>query len=172
MKKVHYFYEGETEEKLLQHLKEKGDLAPGRLKKHNLWKTEFKLGRAINTNDHLFFFIDTDITSNLSIFIKNIGRLKSYNICLMVQDETFEDELCFACGKRSNHALYKDFYSVTSPRDFKTKFINENNLNGKLTSNNFEYKKLWSRKAAFNQVLISNGISITALYKIKHPLKQ
>jgi len=172
MKKVHYFYEGETEEKLLRYLKDNELLNPGRLRKYNLWNTEFKLGKTINRNDHLFFFIDTDITTGLPTFKANIARLKSFNIRFIIQDKTFEDELCFACGKRSNHTLYKDFYNVTSPRDFKTKFINENNLNGKLTTNNFDYKKLWSRELAFNQVLISNGISITALYKIKNPLKQ
>jgi len=173
MKKVHYFYEGETEKKLLQHLKNKGDLLPGHLRKHNLWNTVFKLARTINPSDHLFFFIDTDITSDLSIFKNNIDRLKPYNIFLMVQHKTLEDELCFSCNKKSNHALYKDFYGVTSPKEFKTKFINENNLNGKLASNNFEHKKLWIRKSAFNDLLTNKGISITTLYKIKtNPLRQ
>jgi len=167
MRKVHYFYEGDTEKKLLKYLKDKGDLAHGRLREHNLWKTEFKLGKTINRNDHLFFFIDTDITASLPMFKANIARLKSFNICLMVQDKTFEDELCFACDKRNNLALYKDFYGKTSAKEFKSKFMKESNLSGKLVDNNFNHKKLWSRKVAFNQFLISNGISINALYKIK-----
>jgi len=173
MKKVHYFYEGETERKLLQHLKDKNNLTPGRLRKHNLWNTEFKLQRTINTNDNLFFFIDTDITSNLSIFIENIDRLKPYNICLMVQHKNFEDELCFACNKNSKLVLYKDFYGVTSPKEFKSKFIKENSLTGKLAAHTFDYKKLWSRKATFNEFLKNKGFAITSLYKIKaNPLRQ
>ncbi|ORU93173.1 MAG: hypothetical protein A6F72_06375 [Cycloclasticus sp. symbiont of Poecilosclerida sp. N] len=167
MKKAHYFYEGETEEKLLRHLQSKKHLKPGRLRKYNLWETKFNLRRVINTNDHLFFFIDTDKTTCLSIFTKNIVSLEPYNICLMVQHKTFEDELCFACGKKSNRALYNDFYPETGAKGFKKKFIKENSLDGKLVANNFDHKKLWSRKTDFDNFLVSKGISIKALYSIK-----
>jgi len=165
---VRYFYEGETEKKLLQHLKDEGHLLHGGLKKHNLWNTLFsKVERTINKTDHLYFFVDTDVTSDLSILIKNIKRLKPYKVRLMVQHQNFEDELCFACDKKNSRALYEDFYGIASPTEFKSKFMRESNLNGKLVDNNFDHKKLWSRKVTFDQFLISKGISINALYKIK-----
>ncbi|PCI69975.1 MAG: hypothetical protein COB26_05385 [Piscirickettsiaceae bacterium] len=169
---VRYFYEGETEKKLLQHLKDEGHLSPGRLKKHNLWNTLFsKIERTVNKTDHLYFFIDTDVTSDLSIFKNNIKRLKPYNIRLMIQHNNFEDELYFACGKIDNRALFKDLYGVTSSKEFKSKFIKESNLEGKLATNNFDYKKLWSRNADFDAFLISSGISINNLYHLKTPLR-
>jgi len=174
MKIVRYFYEGDTEKKLLKHLKGEGHLFHGSLKKHNLWTTPFrKIERTISRTDHLYFFIDTDVISNLSIFKENIKQLKPYKIRLMVQHKTLEDELCFACDKRNSLSLYDDFYSVTSPTEFKPKFITENNLKGKLAANKFEYQKLWSRNAAFNAFLEGSGISIKTLYTIKtNPLRQ
>ncbi|MBL4744284.1 MAG: hypothetical protein JKX87_06585 [Cycloclasticus sp.] len=173
MKRVHYFYEGETEEKLLQLLKDKKDITPGRLRKHNLWTTEFKrIERTVNKVDQLFFFIDTDAMRNLSIFTKNITQLKPYNIRLMVQHKNLEDELCFSCGKNSPSALFKGFYDTTSATEFKTRFNNDNSLQQKLAANNFDYKKLWSRETVFNAFLTSKGISSQTLYSIKKPLKK
>ncbi|PHS72982.1 MAG: hypothetical protein COB22_03620 [Cycloclasticus sp.] len=172
MKIVRYFYEGETEKKLLQHLKDEGHLSPGVLKKHNLWNTPFrKIERIIKKKDLSYFFIDTDVTDDLSIFKENINRLKPYNIRLMIQNKNLEDELCFACGKKDNRTLYRDFYGVTSSTEFKPKFIKESNLEGKLTANNVDYKKLWTRKTSFNDFLTSSEISIKTLYHLKTPLR-
>ena len=169
---VRYFCEGDTEKKLLQHLKDEGHLSHGVLKKYNLWNTRFStIRRTILTTDYLYFFIDTDVTADLSIFMENIKLLRPYKVRLMVQHENFEDELRFACDKKDKRSLFKDFYDVTSPKEFKPKFIKENNLRGKLTANNFDYKKLWSRNADFDAFLTSSGISINTLYHLKTPLR-
>ena len=158
MKRVVYFYEGETEKALLFYLKKSKLIKAGKLKKHNLWKSKFKLQRTINKKDKIFFVIDIDNIANKDIFIKNIKSLKSYNICLIVQNKNLEDELRFSCDKANNKALFKSFYNTIHIDEFKKNFAQEKNLANKLENNNFIFKKLWSRANVFSDFIQSNQI--------------
>jgi hypothetical protein len=49
---VFYFYEGETEKKLLEFLKNTKKISSGKVRKFNLWKGHFrKIQRTINKDD-------------------------------------------------------------------------------------------------------------------------
>ncbi|VVH59714.1 hypothetical protein BSPCLSOX_1271, partial [uncultured Gammaproteobacteria bacterium] len=64
-KQVFYFYEGETEKKLLEFLKNTKKISSGKVRKFNLWKGRFrKIQRTINKDDKLFFVVDTDDVTN------------------------------------------------------------------------------------------------------------
>ncbi len=152
MKQVVYFYEGETEKKLLEFLKNTRTIKSGKLKKFNLWtKSCKKLIKTIRKGDIVIFVIDTDTMEAIDTFKKNIRLLKSYNICLIVQHKNLEDELCFSCNKKDTITLFTDFYDTSSAEEFKTKFIKESNLEQKLTNNAFDFKKLWSRADDFQE---------------------
>ena len=160
MKRVVYFCEGETEEALLDSLKKSKLIKAGKLKKHNLWKSKFKLQRTINKKDKIFFVIDIDDIANKDIFIENIKLLKPYNICLIVQNKNLEDELRFSCDKVNNQDLFKSFYNTIHIGEFKKNFAQEKNLVNKLRNNNFIFEKLWSRANVFSDFIQSNQIQV------------
>ncbi len=149
-KQVIYFYEGETEKKLLRFLKDSKKIKAGKVGKFNLWNQRFKVERTINRNSKLFFIVDTDDVTNTNIFVENIKLLKPYDVCLIIQNKNLEDELCFAC-KQSNHKdLFKYFYNTTHVNQFKKKFNKEKDLGKKLTDNNFSFDRLWIRNKDFS----------------------
>lgn len=171
MKQVIYFFEGETEKKLLQSLKNEGEIKHGKLKKFNLWLKDFNLERIIKKGDEIFFVIDTDI-KNTDIFIRNMELLKPYNICLIVQNKNLEDEICFACGNISESKLLKYFYNVKSVNEFKRRFIKDRNISEKLNKNNFVFDKLWSRGDSFaNSINNKVNININCKYRTVKPQK-
>ncbi|MDC9727232.1 MAG: hypothetical protein PSN35_05305 [Candidatus Thioglobus sp.] len=168
-KQVYYFYEGETEKKLLSYLKKCELIKAGKLKKHNLWQNGFETKlRLINKKDTVFFIIDTDKTGNKDIFIKNIETLKSHNAYFTIQHKNLEDELYFSCNKKNKLSLFQDFYNVSSTNEFKNRFIAESNFEQKLNNNDFDFEKLWSRGAAeFKQFLNDNHIKIDTACRYK-----
>jgi hypothetical protein len=167
-KQVIYFYEGETEKKLLKFLKNTKQIKPGKVKKLNLWKGSFKkIERTIDKKNELFFVVDTDDIENTRIFIDNIKSLNSYNFCLIVQDKNLEDEFCFACEKSSNKKLFNDFYKAQNSDKFKSKFCKDNNIFSTLSKNNFVFSKLWIRGDRFTDFLKSNNIKIDINYKYR-----
>jgi len=160
-KQVIYFYEGETELKLLKILKNTSRIKPGKLKKFSLWKGCFrKIQRTVNKTDELFFVVDTDDIKSITIFKENIRLLRPFNICLIVQCKNFEDELSYACEKSNAQQLFKDFYKTSGKNDFKSKFIKESSIENKLENNNFNFNKLWVKNENFNNFLSKNHISI------------
>ena len=166
MNQIRYFCEGETEQKLLRYLKDtnqkqiQSKIQSGQVKIHNLWEKKFKLIRNINKTDKLFFVVDTDRINNKSIFLENIELLKSYKVCLIVQNKNLEDELCFACGKVKKPFLFESFYNVQSKKEFKSRFNQDNNLQHTLSKNNFDFSKLWERNKNFSEFLDRNFIKV------------
>jgi len=150
MKVVSYYCEGETEMSLVSSLKGKKNIAPGRVKKFNLWQDQIsKIERTFKEGGVLIFIIDTDAMNPSNIFIDNIKKLKKWNFCLRIQNKNLEYELCFSCGKSGKPALYKDFYDCNSVSEFKNKLNKDNNLYRTLERNQFDFKKLWTRSSHF-----------------------
>ena len=163
--KIHYFGEGETEVALLNFLKRKGSISPGKKASvFNIWQNRAQsITRRMNKNDSAFIVIDTDKTLNKEIFLKNIDILQKQkiNICLMVQCNDLEDELYYACGKKDKAKLFFDFYDTRSEKEFKNSFSNEkyNNIERKLEKNKFDFKMLWSRnEKCFSDFLSENNL--------------
>ncbi|SMN10934.1 hypothetical protein SPBRAN_1109 [uncultured Candidatus Thioglobus sp.] len=168
VKKVIYFYEGETEKNLLKLLKNTNQIKTGRLEKINLWKNHFhKIIRKINKTDELFFIVDTDDVVENEIFINNMRNLKTYNACFVFQCENLEDELCFSCSKGDNKKLFGDFYKEKSSDKFKSKFKNDKNLSYVLTKNNFDFNNLWIRGNNFSSWLQKHSVKINVNCKYR-----
>lgn len=170
MKNVIYYYEGETEKTLLNFLKNNRMIKCGKTKKFNLWNMKIK-NIVRNFPDpkksELFFIVDTDRKDKRNIFVDNIKELQFYTFYLIIQHKNLEDELCFSCKKSDNTKLYQDFYQVRDINAFKTKFKNEGNLRSKLTKNDFDFKKLWSRDTKFKQFLNDKHISVNTACNYK-----
>lgn len=162
MNQIRYFCEGETEQKLLRYLKDtkQKQIQSGQVKIHNLWDRKFRLIRTVKKTDKLLFVVDTDKINNKSIFLENIELLKSYNVCLIVQNKDLEDELCFACGQVKKLLLFKSFYSVQSKKEFKNRFNKDANLHYTLSENNFDFLKLWKGSKNFTKFLDNNFIKV------------
>lgn len=160
-KQVVYFYEGETEKKLLEFLKKTEQIKSGKLKKFNLWKNRFKsIERTINGVEELFFLIDTDDVQGITNFMDNIQSLKSYNYCLIIQYKNLEDELCYSCNKLNHKKLLQDFYKIKNSDKFKSRFNQDKNLSNTLNKNNFNFSKLWERNKNFAKFLDRNFIKV------------
>ncbi len=159
-KQVFYFYEGETEKKLLEFLKDEKKIKAGKIKKFNLWKSRFQsIKRTINKKYELFFIIDTDKIDDKKTFIDNIKSLKSYNFCLIIQNKNLEDELCLSCEKANQNKLIKDFYNCNINK-FKAKLIADKHFIKTLNNNNFDFNKLWVGNNDFSKWLNENNITI------------
>lgn len=153
---VKYFFEGEMEKILIKVLKSNGLIIHGKTHKFNFWeKSASKISPLIDKNDTMVIVFDTDITDNSELFIKNIKLLQKYcnKVYLLNQQLNLEDELTFACLKKSCNELFFDFYKTKSAKEFKKKYMNEGHLINKLNKNNFEINKLWSREDIFEIVL-------------------
>jgi hypothetical protein len=149
MQQVLYFYEGESEEKLITYLKDRQIIKPGKLKKFNLWQDKFtSIERTLSLRKRpkLYFIIDTDALKSVEWFKDNLKKLKKYNICLIVQNKNLEDELSYIC-EQSKRQLFTAF-DASNKEEFTSKFIKAN-LTGKLRNCNFN--KLWSRGTNFLQ---------------------
>ena len=157
-----YYYEGKTEEKLISTLKSVGNIPHGKLQKFNFWQTEAtKIIRKVSDFSVLYIIFDTDIVDVKSTekFLSNMKLLarekKVKKIYLLAQHENLEDELFFSCAKKNLVQLFKDFYDTKNSDEFKGKLIKESNLANKLKINNFDVKKLWSRKDIYSSILSS-----------------
>ena len=110
MQQVLYFYEGESEEKLITYLKDRQIIKPGKLKKFNLWQDKFtSIERTLSLRKRpkLYFIIDTDALKSVEWFKDNLKKLKKYNICLIVQNKNLEDELSYICEQvKSSYLLH------------------------------------------------------------------
>ncbi|SMN13341.1 hypothetical protein BHECKSOX2_403 [Bathymodiolus heckerae thiotrophic gill symbiont] len=149
MRQVLYFYEGESEKKLITYLKDRQIIKPGRIKKFNLWQDKFtSIERTLPLRKRLklYFIIDTDALKSVKWFKDNLKKLKKYNICLIVQSKNLEDELSYMC-EQSKKQLFTAF-DASNKEEFTSKFIKAN-LVGKLRNCNFN--KLWSRGTNFLQ---------------------
>ena len=158
-----YYYEGETEKKLISALKNKRCIPPAKPKKFNFWERDAaSIMRNVNRNTTLYIVFDTDVTDTLDCqrFISNITKLhdKVKSIILIAQHRNLEDELCYACSINGRRRLFLDFFDVSNGSEFKSHFTKESNLFNKLEANNFNLEELWSRKDIY-----SNGSSLETL---------
>lgn len=163
-KQVVYFYEGETEKKLLECLKNAKQIIPGKLKKFNLWNGRFKsIEKTFNKTYKLLFVIDTDDLQNTDAFKKNIESLKlrnAHRFCIIYQCRNLEDELLCSCNIKDHKALFNSFYCVENLHKFKTEFAQDKNLSQTLKKNNFNLNHLWVRRSGdFYNWLKSNHIT-------------
>jgi len=166
MQNIIYYYEGETEKKLLHFLKHNKKIRHGKSKKFNLWDMKIKnIARNFPNpkKSALFFVVDTDKITEKDIFINNITQLRTYNFCLIIQHKNFEDELCYSCEKNNNIQLFKDFYNVSSKDKFTSKFNKESSVKNKLMDNNFVFEKLWIRDTKFKDFLQDNYLNANTL---------
>ena len=147
MKRYRYRYlcEGESEQKLIQVLKEKNLLLSGKVEIFNFAQNKVaKIIRKFSKSDYLLIVLDTDII-NSDIFCQNITLLnkKKITYCIIAQNKNLEDELRISCQLNSNNQLFRKFYNTSSIREFKEKLIKDNNLYNKLQKNSFDIAKLW-----------------------------
>ena len=148
-----YFAEGETEQALINALKDEGCLVAGKFIKFNLWQNSIKsLFRRLNKQSTLIFVIDTDITNQWDIFRDNIKSLKGYDYCIFVQNRNLEEELVHCCAKRNLNELVRDFYGITSISEFKTKLVQDRQLAARLRNQNFNHTQLWCRPQYFERL--------------------
>ena len=145
-----YFAEGETEKALIGALKQNGILSSGKFKKFNFWQNKIsRLLRVLNKKESLVFVIDIDVSESWDIFKENIKVLEGYNFCIFIQNQNLEDELIYCCSKQHLNVLTRDFYDVSSKREFKSKFSQDKNLAATLNNQGFEHSKLWQRFQRF-----------------------
>ena len=151
-----YFFEGECEEKLINCLRNRSLIHPGRLVKHNFWNEDISSKRRLITKTtRVLVVFDTDTVGNNQRFVKNVLLLArdSKQIVLLAQHADLEDELCFACNIPNVRALLRVFYTCRSKVEFKKRFIREKNLHNKLCNCGFDIDRLWTREDIFRQCL-------------------
>lgn len=160
-----YFYEGETEKKLIITLKDECKIPHGKLKKFNFWQKDVKsVVRSVSKTSTLYIIFDTDASNPTECdrFTNNINTLEKEvaKVYLIAQHENLEDELCFSCSKSNQLQLFQDFYNTRDRDGFKRGFIRENNLFHKLQSNNFDFETLWARSDIYSNKLVSLSTKI------------
>lgn len=144
-----YIVEGETEVVLLQHLFDKGVLAPGKKQVFNLWEKDVsKIRRKFSkTNNTIYIIFDMDVLVANAKFNKNlkalVGDKTVKEIILMPQRLNFEDELSHSCGC-GLQALY-DLFNAAGAGEFKSRFIASKAISKTLTIQGFDHRKLWVR---------------------------
>ncbi|AYQ56285.1 hypothetical protein MS2017_0546 [Bathymodiolus thermophilus thioautotrophic gill symbiont] len=161
MSQVEYFYEGESEKKLITYLKDKGIIKQGKVRKFNLWEGDInRIIRMLSKSSELYFIIDTDTLTNKQLFKDNLKKLKGYNVCLIVQNKNLEDELSYVC-EQTKDQLFTEF-GACNKNEFTSKFI-QANLAGKFK--NCDFEKLWSRDAEFKKFLEENYINVNITWR-------
>ncbi len=138
-----FLVEGETEKKLMDALE-----LLGNVKVFNIWEKDVaKILLTIKANV-VYVIFDVDVITKLKQINKlkqfkgNIDRLNKAKktIYLLQQYQNFEEELIRSCN---NCKTIKDFFNCTSRDEFKSKFINCNNLEQKLKDWDFKLTQIW-----------------------------
>lgn len=168
MNKIYrYFVEGECEKKLIDSLKIPPYclIKPGKVEVFNVINKITSKQRLLslkkNTNIILVYDIDVE---NISILDKNVEILKKYkfnNIYHIQSIYNFEDELSFSTNLNDINKMY----DTNGLSEFKSKFIHQNNLYGKLIELKYDNNKIWSRVNKVN--LFSKYSNINDLKIIK-----
>ena len=144
-----YIYEGETEEKFIASLLETELIPAGKKQKFNLWDKEVSniLRKFKPKNNNIYIVFDTDITTNLVRFNRNLKRLSKdasvKKIFLMQQTLNLEDELLYCCG--CTRAKLLSSFGAEGIDEFKSKFIKEKRITYRLEELAFDSQKLWTR---------------------------
>lgn len=145
---VHYYCEGENEERLLKVLKtELGVIVPGKIEKYNAVDRRFTEARLrlLRPRTTVVLVFDTD-TENTDILKENIRRLERHNhvehVILVPQVTNLQEELKIACGLKD----IKELLGTKGEEEFKKEFNRVSNLKDKLMKKGFDIMKLWSQK--------------------------
>lgn len=151
MVNIIYFVEGECEQKLIKAFTSSGGVGfkPGKVNVLNFNNQIIKrsLALSIKKNDLVVIIIDTDIKDtkiidqNISILLKH-SYLTKDKIYIVMSVDNFEDELVYSCEKLSN---IHDLFKTNDIKEFKTKFINRDNLKSKLIQEGFNIRKIFTR---------------------------
>lgn len=141
-----YFAEGECEKKVIDTLKNT-HLQSGKIRVYNVLQkpiTDY-IVRQFKEKSIVILVFDTDVETNLDILQKNITRLKSAKnikkVILIPQIKNFEEEIIYS----TNIKTIPQLLNSKSNKDFKTDFINCNNVLDKLIDVGFDFSKFWSR---------------------------
>lgn len=145
---VQYYVEGETEEKLLQTLKnDLNIIKSGNVQKLNVIDQIITNARLIpvRPGTMVVLIFDTD-TGKTDILNQNLEKLKTcpaISECITIpQIYNLEDELVHSC----NIKQITDLLGCKSKKEFKTDFIRTKNLSDKLTKHQFNINQLWCRQ--------------------------
>ena len=144
-RRYQYLVEGECEKKLIDVLKQEGNLiVSGKVEVFNVIQQRFTKARLrnIRQNTIMVLVFDTD-TSDAAILKQNIEMLrKSANVkdvWCVPQINNLEEELQRATGSKS----VKSLVGSPSDKEFKHYFLREKNLYSKLMENGFDLRKMW-----------------------------
>lgn len=145
---VQYYVEGETEEKLLQTLKnDLNIIKPGNVQKLNVIDhiiTDARL-MTVRPGTMVVLLFDTD-TKKTDILHQNLEKLKTCpavsEFITIPQIFNLEDELVHSCDIKE----ITDLLGSKSKKDFKTDFIRTKNLSDKLAKHQFNINRLWCRQ--------------------------
>jgi len=141
-----YFTEGECEKKAIDTLKNT-HLQSGKIRVYNVLQkpiTDYII-RQFKEKSIVILVFDTDVNINIDILQKNIDRLNSAKnikkVILIPQVKNLEEEIIYS----TNIKAIRQLLNSKSNKDFKTDFINCNNVLDKLTDANFDFSKFWSQ---------------------------
>lgn len=148
MKPRVYLCEGKTEQRLIDALKKKSLVKPGKTEVFNASKDDIKkMLRKWGGQSHEIFLVvdaDTGPYQENSKLATNIKKLKNRaTTFLILQCHNLEDELARSCGI-SQTQLFSRF-NASSSKNFKGKFIatSLDNLIERLYSSGFDIEQLW-----------------------------
>lgn len=147
-KYVLYYVEGQTEEKLVQVLKNNLQvIRPGKVQKLNVVEQELTNARLriISPGTMVVLIFDTD-TNNTNTLSKNLNKLKTCSavteIVTIPQAPNLEGELVHSCDIRN----IRELLDSKSNEEFKHDMIRISNLAQKLQEHHFHINHLWTNQ--------------------------
>lgn len=148
-KLIQYYVEGECEEKFINILKLPPfcSLKSGKVVKFNVIQEKLSSQRILSLKKGtiIIFVYDTDV-KNDEILKLNISLLNKYGfdkIYHIQSIENFEDEIVYSCDLNSINNIFK----TKGSNEFKSKFLQSNNIMKKLNENHFQIIKMWIRQS-------------------------
>ena len=142
---IHYFVEGETEQKLINVLKTQlKKIKTGKVQKLNVINEKITdaMLRILKKNTVAVLVFDTD-TKSVEILNYNIKKIRSCKsvskIVTIPQVPNLEAELIKSCHLKK----ITDLLSSTTAKEFKSDFLRVSNLDTKLLEHGFDIDLLW-----------------------------
>lgn len=148
-----YYVEGQCEEHFLNSFKsgKNPKFKPGKVEVFNIMTQKITPMRLINfsAGTTLVLVYDTD-KSPTEIFENNLKQLKNnkkISKIIHVQSvKNFEEEIVYS----SNVKCINEVFNTIGIIEFKKKFISAN-IENKMKTINFDFKKIWSRKSKLEE---------------------
>ena len=146
-KPIHYYVEGECEEKLINALKVGRDnkIAAGKVEVFNIIQSPLSRMRAamLKRGTIVILVYDTDVWKT-DVLERNVKILKESGVSAIyhVQSlQNFEDEIVYATSLQE----INDFFHTSRRGEFKSAFIAHKDIVAKLQKMDFDDQKIWSR---------------------------